>query len=296
MPVFTDSHCHFDFAAFDADRQSLWDACWQAGIRRLIIPGIAPSQWQQLPALIDSLTGTPPRGGAASGIFYATGWHPWWLTATPATGMKLSGGVQSGCAQSGCAQSDDPAVISEQIFKDTLARHSQHPACIAIGECGLDGMIEVPSSLQEKVLHWHFQMAEALQLPLILHCRKRHSELLALIKNYRVRGVIHAFSGSVELARQYTDKHFLLGVGGVITWPRASKTREALRQVAPEFLLLETDAPDMPLAGFQGQRNSPLQLPTVARTLAELRNTSLEQLAVACEDNINRLFFSSLRL
>lgn len=255
MPDFSDSHCHFDFSAFDDDRAQVWAHCQQQGVARLIVPGIHPAQWQQLPAFCRQ----------HSGIFYAAGLHPCWIT--------------------------DALPLDEQTFKTTIAAHYSNDACIAIGECGLDKKIALPLDQQLKIFHWHCQVAEALNAPLIMHCLKFHSELLAVLKHYKVRGVVHAFSGSRELARQYTDKGFLLGVGGVITWARAAKTRDAIHHTPLEFLLLETDAPDMPLAGQQGQRNSPLHIPEVAAQLAQLKGIPLQVVARQCERNLDRLFF-----
>lgn len=256
MPVFTDSHCHLDFPAFDGDRTDLWAQCQQQGIPRLIIPGIHPAQWQNLSALSQQY----------KGIYFAAGLHPWWIADYPQ--------------------------LEENAFKQSLATQFNLSACVAIGECGLDKNIAVTYEQQLKIFNWHCQLAEDLDAPLIMHCLKFHSELLSVLKNYKVHGVVHAFSGSRELAKQYTDKGFMLGVGGVITWQRAAKTREALANTPLEFLLLETDAPDMPLAGLQGQRNSPLHIPEVAAQLAQLKGMPLEEVAQQCEHNLDRLFFS----
>jgi TatD DNase family protein len=102
--------------------------------------------------------------------------------------------------------------------------------------------------------------------------------------------VIHAFSGSLEMAQQFIARDFLVGVGGTITYARAQKTREALRQVPIESVLLETDAPDMPLCGKQGARNSPHYLLQIAQCLAELRGISLDDIAQATRRNTQRLF------
>jgi TatD DNase family protein len=98
-------------------------------------------------------------------------------------------------------------------------------------------------------------------------------------------GIIHAFSGSYQQAQRFVDLGFKLGVGSVITHERAHKTREAIRQVPAEALLLESDAPDMPLAGHQGERNSPQWIPEVFRVLVELREAQPDELAALLLDN-----------
>ena len=89
-------------------------------------------------------------------------------------------------------------------------------------------------------------------------------------------GVIHGFSGSEQQALEWIRLGFYIGVGGTITYPRAQKTRTTVARLPLEWVVLETDAPDMPLSGYQGQANSPLQLPLVAQALAQLRQQPLE--------------------
>ncbi len=103
-------------------------------------------------------------------------------------------------------------------------------------------------------------------------------------------GVIHGFTGSLDLARQYWALGFYLGVGGSITYPRANKTRQALASMPLESLLLETDAPDMPLNGFQGTPNSPLKIVNIAQALAALRTETIEDIARQTTENAHQLF------
>ena len=102
--------------------------------------------------------------------------------------------------------------------------------------------------------------------------------------------MIHAFSGSYEVAQQYVELGFYLGIGGSITYERAQKTRAAAAKIPLAFLVLETDAPDMPLHGKQGQRNSPEYLPQIAQVLADLRGITIEEVAAATCCNAQRLF------
>src|SRR5690606_13153989 len=130
---------------------------------------------------------------------------------------------------------------------------------------GLDANIDASMALQLLVLRAQLEVAAKCDKPVILHCVKAHNQLLEALDTSGVkRGVIHAFSGSSELAEQYWRRGFYLGIGGTITYERALKTRRAVQQLPLEALLLETDAPDMPMAGKQGERNSPEYLPEVA--------------------------------
>lgn len=139
---------------------------------------------------------------------------------------------------------------------------------------------------------WHLQLAIEFNKPVILHSVRAHHYLLPILKKYRPQrgGVIHAFSGSYETAKQYWDAGFYLGIGGTISYERAAKTRAAVQQMPLESLVLETDAPDMPLQGTQGQRNSPEKLLEIAHCLAALRAQSVEQIAQQTSANTWKLF------
>lgn len=257
---FFDSHCHFDFEVFDGDRELIWRECNELGITHLIIPGIEPEQWI-----------TAINIAQHKNIYFSTGLHPWW--------------------------------VSKNITVDCLVNIRQHleknlmqPKCVAIGECGLDVVTATetatPMQLQQQVLDIHLQLAQQISKPLIIHCRKAHNELLVQLKRYNLPagGVIHGFSGSYELAASYWDMGFRLGIGGTITYERANKTRTAVKKLPLGALLLETDAPDMPLSGKQGERNSPLQIIEIAQTLADLRGEPLEKIAAQTTLNSRTLF------
>lgn len=255
---FFDSHCHFDFAAFDNDRELIWRACNARGIAQLMIPGVAREQWPRAAAIAQQ----------HAHIYFAVGLHPWWL-----------------------AQENINAQALENIRGDLL-QHVFQPKCLAIGECGLDAAIATPLAVQQAVLDIHLQLAQHTSLPLIIHCRKAHSELLQQLKGYHLPagGVIHAFSGSYELAARYWAMGFRVGVGGTITYARANKTRAAIKKLPLEALLLETDAPDMPLSGRQGERNSPIHIIEIAQMLAELRAEPLAKIATQTTHNSRTLF------
>jgi len=255
MPTFFDSHCHFDFAAFDQDREELWQQCQSAGLTQLLIPGTEPEQWQKAEMLSQYY----------KGILIAAGIHPWCVNQV--------------------------AQLSADLY-DLWRKQLQHSACVAIGECGLDAMIDTPMDQQIVFFEAHLQLACEHDIPLIIHVRKSHNDTLRLLQQYKpsAGGVIHGFSGSKELAEQYWRLGFYLGIGGTITYPRANKTREAVKHLPLEALLLETDAPDMPLIGHQGERNSPLRIVDIAASLAELRGETLERIALTTTSNSQTLF------
>ncbi|WP_232522390.1 TatD family hydrolase [Marinimicrobium alkaliphilum] len=251
-PLF-DSHCHIDFEVFDGERPALWGRCQAQGLTGLVVPGVSPAQWPGLEALC-----------AHYDWHYGAGVHPWWVADHPQTDQWLTS------------------------LRQVLAQ----PRCVALGECGLDNTIATPLAQQQAVFEAQVGLAAQLNKPLIIHSVRSHNAVLRTLKQKTPArgGVIHAFSGSPEQARQFWDAGFYLGIGGTITYARAAKTRRAVQQLPLEALLLETDAPDMPLAGRQGQRNSPEYLPEVARVLAELRGQSVREIAEQTTANSCRLF------
>ena len=253
-----DSHCHLDFEVFDAHRPALLQQCADDGVAGVLIPGIEPNQWSRL-RLLQTENQSPCQ------LWLALGVHPWW---------------------------QHQVTMAKSEFQSHLSDQLERCAAVAVGECGLDGSIDASIESQLPILQWQVELACERQLPLVLHGHRAHNPLLQLLSRSKPKagGVIHGFSGSYELAQQYWRLGFYIGVGGTITYERAAKTRAAVARMPLESLVLETDAPDMPLQGFQGQPNSPLRLAQVAETLAELKNTSVDDIRQATEQNTRRLF------
>lgn len=252
--MYADSHCHLDFAAFDCDRSSTLEQCQQQQIQRILIPGTARQAWDKQIQLCNQY----------AMLDMALGLHPYFLERyQPGDLLKL---------------------------RQLISQHSP----LAIGEIGLDFHLSIPQPLQIEVFREQLDLAEELGLPVILHQRKSHNHVQRQLKlsGFSRGGVIHAFSGSVQQAEDYLSLGFYLGIGGTITYPRANKTIQTLKQISIEHVLLETDAPDMPLAGQQGQRNTPLNIPLIARALAKIKQMDEHELARACWLNYQRLFFS----
>lgn len=255
---FFDSHCHFDVAEFDQSRDIIWSDAQSMDINQLLIPSVSPDTWKKAKLIAEN----------HKGIYWAAGLHPWWIANYVLT----------------------PDWESE--LKKLLQDAQQDRNCIAIGETGLDGLIDTSREIQIRAFELHLEAATQFSKPLIVHSRKTHADLFRIIKNFHSLsgGVVHAFSGSYEQAKLFVDAGFYLGVGGVITYERANKTREAIKKIPLEYLLLETDAPDMPLQGEQGKINSPVNLLRIANHLAELKQQSLDLIARVTTENANRLF------
>lgn len=249
-----DSHCHLDVPAFHHDVEAVLQRSRQAGVTRFLIPGTTLQGWERQQQL----------AAQHSDIDLAFGLHPYFIDET---------------AESTVAQ-----------LEKVMSNSSQ--AVLAVGEIGLDAVCTTPADVQETLFSRQLAIAQTCRLPVILHHRKTHHRLLGLLKSakFQYGGIIHAFSGSVQDAQAYCDLGFLLGVGGTITYERAAKSRASIASVGLNNLVLETDSPDMPLSGRQGERNSPAYLIEVARALSELTNTSVEEVAVRTSSNYRRLF------
>lgn len=261
--MFTDTHCHLDFDEFSKKLPELTEECVRKGIKRIIIPAISPKNWDNVLQLSSSTFKTPCK------IFSCLGIHPWFLNDL--TNADL------------IALTDKIEINIKSI--------------IAIGETGIDGTIARDfNNLDKQITFFDHQLilAKKHKLPVIVHHRRSHEHIVPRLKQYKLEhgGIIHAFSGSYQQAKTYVDLGFKLGIGGTITYKRAKKTINALKRLPLDALVLETDAPSMPLSGFQGEANSPLKLVNVFDCLCEIRKEDPETLSNAIEQNVQQLFFN----
>lgn len=174
----------------------------------------------------------------------------------------------------------------------------QDPQCTAIAEIGLERAVESLCSpelwqKQCEFLETQLAFAKRFNLPVNLHSRRSHDQLSVFLKKAKLTntGVIHGFAGSYEQAKRFVDLGYKIGVGGTITYARANKTREAIRKLPLESLLLETDSPDMPVFGFQGEPNRPERLAVTFQILCELRNEPAQEIAETIWNTGKRLFW-----
>ncbi|WP_325893769.1 TatD family hydrolase [Grimontia sp. NTOU-MAR1] len=249
-----DSHCHFDFPPFTESPETWIERSLAAGVRQLIVPAVSTENWERVATLAEAF----PE------ISYAVGLHPVWMS------------------------SHEDADIQKL---DTFLADAPK-GLVAVGECGLDFAIEnADPERQIRLLTEQLKLAEKYQLPVILHSRKAHNELLQLLNDFpKVKGILHAFSGSEQIGREYIKRGFLLGIGGTITYQRANKTRNAVRNLPLSNLVLETDAPDMPVYGYQGEPNLPERLPLIAQALASLKGVNIEKVIHVTTQNSTACF------
>ena len=247
-----DTHCHLDVADFDPDREQVLARCKQAGIRHIVIPAIAADGWDQLRTLADN----------DEGLYYALGLHPLFIDSHKEAHLEvLEAGLQSGTA-------------------------------VAVGEIGLDYYVtELDKSKQTRFFEAQLTLAKRFDLPVILHVRKAHDQVLTVLKRIKVKGgIAHAFSGSRQQAEQYIQLGFKLGFGGMITYERSTKLRGLAKDLPIDSIVLETDAPDMTVAAHRGERNSPEYLVDCLNALSEIRAEPETYLAQMTTENAKSIF------
>ena len=162
---------------------------------------------------------------------------------------------------------------------------------VAVGEIGLDYFLkELDQQKQSVFFAKQLIIAKQHQLPVIIHNRKAHDDCLALLKEHQIEsGIIHAFNGSIQQAEKYIEQGMLLGFGGMLTFERSNKLRALAKQIPLDSIVLETDAPDMTVAQYKGQRNSPEYIPLILQALAEVKSIPPEEVAFATFSNATRV-------
>ena len=247
-----DSHCHLDAHGFDGDRQDVIERARRGGVVAQIVPATHAAGWPKLRDICS----------AGEGLHPAYGLHPMFLA------------------------DHNPAHL------ESLAQWITRERPVAIGECGLDFFIEgLDHDQQARYFDGQLALARDFNLPVIVHARRAVDQVIAAIRRTgALRGVVHSFSGSQQQAEQLWSLGFMLGLGGPVTYDRATRLRKLAATMPLDQLLLETDAPDQPDHGIRGQRNEPARLATICDAIAALRGVPAEEIAKATSRNACRLF------
>ena len=251
MMHFIDSHCHLDFSQFDVDRLAILKQCQKIGVKQIIIPSVRAADWQRQIDLCQQ----------SDMLYPALGLHPLFI-----------------------AEHDADHLIQLQ----TMIEQYQP---IAVGEIGLDFYIaDHDKQAQISLLNAQLALAKQYGLPVLLHCRKAHDDMLNCLRQTQVSGgIAHAFNGSLQQAQHYIKLGFSFGVGGVITQPKATRLHNLFAELPLSSLVLETDAPDMPLFNQQQQHNSPENIVLIAQALAEIRTETVAEIMQATTENCQKL-------
>lgn len=253
--MFIDTHCHFDFPPFIHDIKDSFLRAAKVGVTDIIIPAVGIENFERVYLLAQQ----HPH------LYAALGFHPLYIADYL------------------------PDHFAELV--ELLRQNSNK--CVAIGEIGLDYLVTDYAVKQQQVLLiQQLKLAKHYDLPVILHSRKSHDQLAALLRRFDVpkKGVIHGFAGSLSQANAFIRLGYFIGIGGVVTYERAKKTRAVVAKLPLTSLVLETDAPDMPLAGFQGQANRPERIRLIFEALYNLRQEPTEEIVAQLYNNSLQLF------
>jgi len=262
----TDTHCHLDYNKFDADRAEVIQRATDAGLVRVLVPGLDQTSSVAAVRLAES---TPS-------VWAAVGFHP-----------------------------TDLDKFSESAFQQ-VKDLAKHPKVVAIGEIGLDyyWVKEADKrAFQRETLRRQLQFAAEAGKPVVIHMREENDEwtgaasrdLLEILAEWQSRlpsrpGVLHSFNGDLETAQKALALNFYIGVTGPVTYKNADKKREIIRQLPLEKILIETDAPFLAPVPHRGKRNEPAYVLHIADKIAEIHSKSPAEIAALTTANAARLF------
>jgi len=257
-----DTHTHLQFGEFDRDREATLERAWQAGVEAIVVLGVDAASSEAAIALAE-----------ADARLYATaGWHP------------------------------NVAARLDQEGWRRLRELTQHPRVVAVGEIGLDFYRNLsPREDQIRVLEEQLALAAECRLPVAVHCRDAQDRMYPILKRWAAKarplfgegrplGVMHYFSGDLELARRYVDMGFLISVHTCVTYPTSDRLREVVTGLDMDYLVLETDSPYGAPQSQRGRRNEPAYVAEAAMCVAELRGLTAEAVALRSGENAVRLF------
>ena len=247
-----DTHCHLDAAEFAADRDAIVAASRAVGVSALVVPAVEAANFA---AVRDCCQRYPQ-------CYPAYGLHPLYLEGA----------------------GDADLAVLRRWLGDELGGATPP---VAVGEIGLDFYAPgFDAASQESIFVEQLKIAHDFDLPVLLHMRRAVDLVLKCLRRVGVRrGIAHAFNGSRQQADEFIRLGFKLGFGGAMTFPGSTRIRALASSLPLDAIVLETDAPDIPPCWLAGGRNTPVELPRIADTLAELRGVSAVRLRAATSAN-----------
>ena len=248
-----DTHAHYDDKQFDEDRDVLLNSMLKEGIGGIVNVGSDIDSWNK----IQQLTEKYPF------IYGAIGVHP-----------------------------DEVGSLNEEQF-ERMRQLIQKEKMVAVGEIGLDYYWNKEE--QELQKYWfirQLQLAKEFDKPVIIHSREAAADTMEIMKEYAqgLKGVIHCYSYSKEIAYEYIKMGFYLGIGGVVTFKNAKKLKEVVKEIPLEWIVLETDCPYLAPVPNRGQRNSSLNLIYVAEEIAAIKEISYQDVIKQTFENAKKLY------
>lgn len=249
-----ETHAHYDDEAFDEDRKELLESMESHGIGRII----------NVCASLKSLTETEKLMKAYPFVYGAFGLHP-----------------------------DETGDLNEEIL-ERIRQLCRKEKTVAVGEIGLDYYWDKEN--HDTQIYWferQMELAREMKLPMIVHSREAAADTLDTMKRVHaeeIGGVCHCFSYAREMAREYLNLGFYLGIGGVVTFQNARKLKEVVAYLPLDRILLETDSPYLSPVPYRGKRNSSLNLTYIAQMISDIKQIDYEEVVAVTEKNAEKLF------
>ena len=248
-----DTHAHLDDRAFHEDRDTLIAGLPEKDVGLVMNPGCS----------LESSRNVVKLANQYDHVYAAVGSHP-----------------------------DVASEVNDTVLDEYRKLCKLNAKVKAIGEIGIDYHYEdIPREIQLRAFRMQMELAQELQLPVIVHEREAHEDGMAVVKEFpQVTGVFHCYSGSAEMARQLVDLGWYIGFTGVLTFKNARKAVETAASIPLERIVLETDCPYMAPDPFRGRRNDPGYIYRMAEKLAEIRGMSVEEIQAITTENGKRLY------
>ena len=252
MAQIFETHAHYDADWFDEDRHELLQSMPENGIGYIV----------NVASNLDSLDKTVELTKKYDFVYGSAGIHP----------------------------TDSVELTEENFYR--IEETANNPKIVAIGEIGLDYYWKKPDNeTQKKWFIRQLELARKLDKPVIIHSRDASQDTLEIMKEYKdLDGVIHCFSGSLEMAREYVKMGFYIGVGGVITFKNGRKLKEVVEGIPMESIVLETDCPYLAPVPYRGKRNSSLYIPLIVEEIAKIKGMTAEEVVAITYENAKKLY------
>ena len=238
-----DTHCHYDDEVFDGDRDELLIRQVDFGVDKILNCAVDIESCEKIVSMVEKY----------NFIYGACGIHP---------------------------------SYSKYYYKtdyiDNLYRfHSENKKILAVGEIGLDYFYkDLDVSVQKEVFMEQLKLARDIDKPVVIHCRDAHQDTLNIVKKFMpLRGVIHCFSGSLDIAKEWVKLGFYLGISGIVTFKNAVKILDVVREIPIKHLITETDCPYLSPVPHRGKRNESINIEHIIRKIAEVKNEDFYEIA-----------------
>lgn len=252
--MFIDTHSHL-FSEYYDDIEEIINKCRKKNIRRIIVSGVDMKSNMEVLELVNKY----------DIVYGSIGFHP--------------------------TELDDFSYNN----LDWLEEHINDNKIVAIGEIGLDYHYDnTDKEKQNEILRRQLELAKKYNKPVIFHSRDAIGDTYNILKEYKLRGTIHCYSGSVEMAREFTKLGYMIGVGGVVTYKNSKVLKEVVKDTDLSYILLETDAPYLAPEPYRGKKNDSSYIEEIAKVIGELKGVSILDVSRVTTENAECLFdFSS---